>query len=469
VDQPPMVALQARLTDILFGYDHMWSLRLLSGMAGAFKVFLTGALVWAMGGSRRAAALAMLGVTVAGVYLGIDSFLSMNSFEPVFWMPCALALIRIVQAEAMPDRARVIRNWWIVLGISAGLGLENKANEIFFLVAILIALLLTPQRRILASRWFGVAVAIMVALALPNLLWQVHNHWPTLEWLIGISKSNKDVKLPPLQFLAGQMMMLTPWTIPLWLGGIVWLLVRKATRPFRFLGVLYPVYLAMMMVLHAKDYYLAPVYTIYFAAGAMRWLPVDRKGTVRTVLVSAYAFLLVVGFMLTVPFSIPMLSPQRFVAWSKTMHFAPKDSENHAATILPQFYADRFGWHEMVEKVARVYDSLPPDERVVTGIQTANYGEASAVNTLGQKYGLPVAISGHQTYWLWGPRDYSGQEMILITDASAAKLQHYFASCTVADRLDQPLSMPWEQKPIYLCRGKKVPYAADWNDFKNYY
>ena len=83
VDQPPMVALQARLSEILFGYDHMWSLRLISGIAGAFKVFLTGALVWAMGGSRRAAALAMLGVTVAGVYLGIDSYLSMNSFEPV--------------------------------------------------------------------------------------------------------------------------------------------------------------------------------------------------------------------------------------------------------------------------------------------------------------------------------------------------------------------------------------------------
>jgi 4-amino-4-deoxy-L-arabinose transferase-like glycosyltransferase len=224
VDQPPMVALQARVTDVLFGYDHMWSLRLLSGIAGAAKVFLTGALVWAMGGRRTAAALAMLGVTVAGVFLGIDSYLSMNSFEPVFWLPCALALIRIAQAESLPGSEKIVRNWWIVLGVSAGLGLENKANEVFFLVAVLIALLLTPQRRILASRWFGVAVGIMVALALPNLLWQVHNHWPTLEWLVGISKSNKDVKLPPLKFLLGQMMMLTPWTVFLWLSGVVWLL-----------------------------------------------------------------------------------------------------------------------------------------------------------------------------------------------------------------------------------------------------
>jgi hypothetical protein len=475
VDQPPMVALQARLTDILFGYDHMWSLRLLSGIAGAVKVFLTGALVWAMGsvvpgGSRRAAAaLAMLGVTVGGVYLGIDSYLSMNSFEPVFWLPCALALIRIAQAESLPDSERIVRNWWIVLGISAGLGLENKANEVFFLVAVLIALLLTPQRRILASRWFGVAVAIMVALALPNLLWQVHNHWPTLEWLVGISKSNKDVKLPPVQFLLGQVMMLTPWTIFLWLSGVVWLLVSRTARPFRFLGVLYVIYLPMMMLLHAKDYYLAPVYPIYFAAGAICYLPPGKRGVLRTIRVSAYAVVLTVGFVLTVPFSIPVLSPQKFVAWSKTMHYAPKDSENHDATILPQFYADRFGWQEMVEKVGSIYNSLPPEERAVTGIYTGNYGEASAINLFGTKYGLPVAISGHQTYWLWGPHGYTGQEMIIINGAKLADMKAYYDSCMVADRMDNPLSMPWEKNLIFLCRGRKGTYEADWKDFKYYY
>ena len=212
--------------------------------------------------------------------------------------------------------------------------------------------------------------------------------------------------------------MLTPWTVFLWLSGVVWLLVSKTARPFRFLGVLYLVYLPMMMLLHAKDYYLAPVYPIYFAAGGMCWLPMTRRSITRNVLVGAYALLLIVGFFLTIPFSIPVLPPQKFVAWSKTMHFQPKDTENHDATILPQFYADRFGWHEMVEKVAAIYNALPPDQRAVTGIYTGNYGEASAINLFGPKYGLPVAISGHQTYWLWGPHGYTGQEMIIINGAT---------------------------------------------------
>ncbi|MGB6868132.1 MAG: glycosyltransferase family 39 protein [Acidobacteriaceae bacterium] len=469
VDQPPMVALQARLSELLFGYQHMWSLRLISALAGAATVFLTGAIVWALGGRRAAAAFAMLGVTVAGVYLGLASFLSMNSFEPVFWMLCALALIRITAEHGIPGRENLARFWWITLGISAGLGLENKDNIVFFLVAVLIALLLTPQRRILASRWFAVAVGLIVLIALPNLLWQIHYHFPTLEWLVAVSHSNKDVKLSPPAFLLGQLMMLTPWTAPLWITGIVWLLVARRARPFLFLGVLYLVFLPMMMALHAKDYYLAPIYPLYFATGAMGYLPVGRTSKLRTVRVSAYAVLLCIGFVLTVPFSIPVLPPQQLVAWMKTMHFQPKDSENHSATILPQFYADRFGWHEMVEKTAQVYNALPPEERAVTGIFAGNYGEASDINLFGPKYGLPVAISGHQTYWLWGPHGYTGQEMIIITDESLADLKPYYASCQVMDKVDNPLSMPWEHKNIDLCRGRFRSYQADWKDFKYYY
>ncbi|HEX3660594.1 MAG TPA: glycosyltransferase family 39 protein [Acidobacteriaceae bacterium] len=477
VDQPPMVALQARLSELLFGYNQMWSLRLISALAGAATVFFTGALVWAMRGTRAAAALAMLGVTVAGVYLGLDSFLSMNSFEPVFWMLCALALIRIAAEHAVPGREPRVRFWWIVLGISAGLGLENKDNIVFFLVAVLIALLLTPQRRILASRGFAVALALIVAIALPNLLWQIHYHFPTLEWLVDVSHSNKDVKPPPLAFLGGQLLMLTPWTAPLWITGLVWLFFARRARPLLFLGVLYLVFLGLMMALHAKDYYLAPIYPLYFAAGAVCWLPASTSGPpppsrsrpLRTALISAYALLLCIGFVLTVPFSIPVLRPHPLVTWMKTMRFQGNDSENHAPTVLPQFYADRFGWHEMVEKVAHVYNALPPQERAVTGIFAGNYGEASAINLFGPKYGLPVAISGHQTYWLWGPHGYTGQEMIIITGESLADLKPYYASCQVMAKLDNPLAMPWEHKDIDLCRGRFRSYQADWKDFKYYY
>ncbi len=464
VDQPPMVALQARLSEMLFGYEHLWTLRLISALAGAVKVFLAGMLVWALGGGRRAAALAMLGVLMAGVYLGIDSYLSMNSFDPVFWMTCVLALIQIVKAES----PRAVRNWWIVLGVSAGLGLENKASIVFFLVCTLVALLFTPQRRILKSRWFGAAVAIMVALALPNLLWQIHYHFPTLEWLHDVAKSGKDVKLPPLAFLSAQLFQMNPVTVVVWLPGVIWLLVSRAARPFRFLGVLYVIFLLFMMAMHAKDYYLAPVYPVYFAAGGVMWFAWAGRVRWRNALLAFFALFMTFALVRSIPFSIPVLPPQQFLAYEKKMGFKPQDSEVHDATPLPQFYADRFGWHEMVEKFARIYNALPPDEKAVTGIFVGNYGEASAINLFGPGYGLPVAISGHQNYWLWGPRGYTGQEMIVFNGGTLEEVKPYYASCKVVDVLDHPYAMPWEHGPIFLCYGRKNTYTADWKELKFY-
>ncbi len=466
VDQPPLVALQARLTEMLFGHDHMWSLRLLSALAGAATVFLTGLLAWAFGGNRRAAALAMLGVISAGIYLGIDGFLSMNSFDPVFWMLCTFALIRVAQATSQKE----VRNWWLVFGASAGLSFENKDSVAFFLIAMLIALLLTPQRRILASRWMAAAVAVLVLIALPNFLWQVFHHFPTLEFLHNVQTSGKNTKLPPLQFISQQIMMLTPQNVLLWGTGVLWLLFAKNTRQWRFLGVFFLVFFALMLVLHSKDYYLAPAYPVFFAAGAVAWMTWASQKRWRNALVLAFAALEVICLAAFLPFSIPVLPPQQYLAYAKKLHFSSTDSEvQKEKPLLPQFYADRFGWSDLVEEVARVYRSLPPQEQAVTGVYAGNYGEAGAIDILGRKYGLPMSISGHQTYWLWGPRGYTGKEMIIISGATIDEAQQVYASCRIAGRVDNPLAMPYEHKNIFLCYGRKVPFQSDWKSQKVYH
>ena len=470
VDQPPMVALQARLTEMLFGFQHMWSLRLISALAGAAMVFLAGMLVRSLGGDRRAAALAMLGVIVGSIYLALDGYLSMNSFEPVFWIICMLSLIRIVQASSKGPQAQAeLRNWWIVFGVSAGLGIENKDTIVFFLLAVLLALLLTGERRVLFNRWCAVSVAIIFALALPNFLWQVHYHFPTLEWLMDAKRKGKDVHLPPIGFLKAQILMLNPLTVLLWVSGLLWFLIARAARPYRFLGVLYLIFLPMMMALNAKDYYLAPIYVVYFAGGAVCWLHWMGDTAWRSVIVSVYALLLVLGFIITVPFSIPILPPHQFIAYEQRIGFKPKDSEVHAATALPQFYADRFGWHRMVQQIAAVYSALPPDERAVTGIYVQNYGEASAINLFGPKYGLPVAISGHQSYWLWGPHGYTGKEMILFNVDPISRLRREYGSCQIVGEINNRWAMPYEHGPIILCKDRIESYSVDWAHHKVYY
>ena len=180
VDQTPMVALQARIAGMLFGFHNLALFRSFSALAGAVKVFLTGILAWQLGGRRIAQVIAMIAVLIAPVYLGIDSFLSMNSFEPVFWMGCMVLVLLMVAGQSP--------KWWVVFGILGGLGLLNKPSMAFFLVALLVGLLLTPERRILWSRWSLAAIGLIVLISLPYLLWQIHHQWPTLVWLNNVNQ-----------------------------------------------------------------------------------------------------------------------------------------------------------------------------------------------------------------------------------------------------------------------------------------
>jgi 4-amino-4-deoxy-L-arabinose transferase-like glycosyltransferase len=394
VDHGPIVALQTRAAIALFGKS-LAGIRMFSALAGAATVFLTGIIAWAIGGRRIAQALAMLGILLAPEFLGLDSFLSMNSFEAVFWMTAILAILMLVREPST--------RWWIVFGLAGGLGIENKPSMVVFLVALLIALLLTSQRRVVLSRGAILGVALIVVLAFPNLLWQIHNHFPTLEFIHNGKVDHKNVVLSPLQFLGAQILMLSPISVFLWLPGVAWLLVSRRSRPWRFLGWTYVIFVVLMFATRdAKDYYLAAIYPAIFAAGGRCWESLLQRRSTGW-LVPTYATLLVLTGLLVLPMSLPILTPQQWLDYTARTHLrhTAANMENEATSAFPQFYADRFGWQEMVDQVTRAYNALPAADRARAGILVSNYGEASAINFLG--HGLPFAISGHNNYWIWGP------------------------------------------------------------------
>lgn len=464
VDHGPVVAVQARLGELIFGRS-LVGIRMLSGMAGAGRVFLTGLLAWALGGRRPAQALAMICVLVAPQYLGIDSYLSMNSFESLFWMVCLLALIQI-------ERGRSERRWWIAFGLAGGIGLLNKPSMSFFLVSLLIGLLLTKQRRLLWSRWAGIGVLLLILIALPNLLWQIHYHWPTLEFLRNGQSENKNIKLAPLPFIGKQILNMQPATLLVWGAGLVWLLRNPAAKSWRWIAFTYLIFLAIMMALHAKDYYVVPIYPVLFASGGIAWeMRLANRPSVRQDRVFAFpvmeSVLLLVGVII-LPMSIPTMRPPQWVAYTKALHLygASGNTENESSGLLPQFYADRFGWQEEVDQVTRIYHSLSPEDQKRVGILCSNYGEASAINFLG--HGLPFAISGHNSYWLWGPHGYTGEVMIVINGATPEEMRKYYDSVVVAGRMDNPYSMPYERRNIYLVRGRRKNLVEDWLKLKHY-
>jgi len=459
VDHAPLIGLVARLALILGGSLH--ALRIFSALAGAALVGLTMVMAWRFGAGRFGQGLAGLAVLLVPIYLGIDSILSMNAFEPLFWMGCAYLLVRIEQT----GNPRL----WIGLGVLAGLGLMNKHSTVFFLVALAAAVVITPLRRELRRPWPWVAAAIAVLIFAPNLAWQAAHGFPTLEDLQNVSREGKNVVLGPMEFFGQQVLILHPVLFPLWLAGLVRLFAGIGGR-HRVLGWTYVILAVILFVLKGKNYYLAPAYPMLFAAGSTwldaglsRWRLTAGRSWPKAAIV---AVVLVAGAAIA-PLALPILPPERYVAYEKAIGAAPPKTEVAHRGPLPQLFGDQFGWEELVAEVARIYDALPAEERARTAIFANNYGEAGAINLFGPKYGLPPAISGHQTYFFWGPRGYTG-EIVIVLQGDRDELEEQFASVETAGEHHHPWGMEEENNEIYLCRGLKTPLATLWPEVKHW-
>jgi hypothetical protein len=143
----------------------------------------------------------------------------------------------------------------------------------------------------------------------------------------------------------------------------------------------------------------------------------------------------------------------------------PRTERSHFAVVLPQHYADQFGWQEMAEAVAKIYNGLPPEQRAKTGIFGNNYGYAGAIDFFGPRLGLPKAISTHQTYWLWGPRNYTGESLIVLGD-NRSSLEPKCASIQQFDVSFSPYGL--EHDPIFVCQGLKWNLQAVWPELKKW-
>ena len=167
------------------------------------------------------------------------------------------------------------------------------------------------------------------------------------------------------------------------------------------------------------------------------------------------------------PFAVPILPAETYLRYQNALGFEPPKTEVGHRGPLPQHFGDRFGWPEMVETVAQIYNRLPPEERDRTAIYANNYGEAGAIDFFGPRYGLPKAISPHQSYYVWGPRDYTGEALILL-QSKRADAERNCNSVEEVGAVAHPLSMAEEHYTIFICRGLKQPLSELWPRLKRW-
>jgi hypothetical protein len=446
VDQPPLLPILSRIFLAVFG-DSLRSVRLLPALSSAALIMLTGIIARELGGRRFAVALSALTVLIAPIYLSGGSLLTSNcDLEVLLWMGCVY--FAILAAKRNQPR------YWLWFGVIAGIGLQEKYSIAALGFGIVVGLLLTGQRRFLLNKWMWLGGLAALLIFLPNLLWNIAHDWPFVQLMHNIRADNRDVVLSPWQYFSQQGLLIFPFSAPIWIAGIIALLAAQRFQPYRFLGWAYIACFTVFVVLKGKNYYLAPIYPVYLAAGCI--LLDDAVDRIRQRWIKpAVVTLLLAGGAVFAPLAMPILPIDQFIPYMKRLPIkVPRNEHSHERAALPQHYADQFGWNEIVAKTAEAWDKIPAADRKDCGIFAQDYGQAGAVDFLGPKYNLPPALSGHQSWWLWGPRGYSGNCLIVLDDRRE-RLEELFEHVQYLGN-SVPNKYALERElPVYICRGAK--------------
>jgi hypothetical protein len=383
----------------------------------------------------------------------------MNALDLVLWAINTLLLLRALE---QPTVAR-----WIPLGVVTGLALLNKPSALWYGGSLLIGLLVTRHRHVLRSPGPWIAAAVAVLFLLPNIVWQARHGWPTPEWMRNAS-AYKMVATSAVGFVLDQILAMNPGAVPIWIAGLAYGLFGRG-EPLRRGGrVLFWMYLVIALLLmmsgRSRPYYLAVTYVMVLPLGAV----VLEERVKTRAMRAALAALVVLFGALILPFALPVLPVRTFVRYQAALGQAPRTDEHHQMGALPQQYADMFGWQEMVALVEKAYLRLTPDERAHCRIFGQNYGEAGAVDVLGRKLGLPPAISGHNSYWLWGPGEGAVHAVIII-GGDRADNARYFESIEIVGQTSSPWSMPYERGlDVSIGRRPKVDLRRVWPELRHY-
>jgi MFS family permease len=465
VDHPALSIFLLWLWKGLFGTS-LVALRVLPALVGVATLVLVAATAREMGGGRRAQALAATAALIVPVYLAYHHYYSMNAWSVFFWAATGWLLARLLRT----GQPRL----WIWIGVVLGLGLANKIDVLWLGaglgVGLVLEWLLRSQPRWLTTRWPWIAGAIsMVGLA-PYVAWQMGHEWATLEFIHNAT-TQKMASVSVMDFLLGQILTLHPFTLPIWLGGLVFLLVHPRGKRFRLLAWIFLTVAALLAFSGtSRSGYLAPAYTWLFAAGGVAVVTLLARWRIEKA-AWALVVILLAGGALVAPLALPVLPVERYQRYAAALGKEPSTEENKEVAALPQFYADMHGWREITATVVEVFQSLPEEEQGRARVTAPDYGIAGALDYYGRPQGLPPTLSGHNNYWYWGPADLANlaDPVILQIGGDKATLEQFFETVELAAHLDCGLCMPYENgRPVWICRGFHGDLSEVWRRSRHF-
>lgn len=444
VSYPPLTPFFARVGLELFG-ESLRGLRVLPAAAQGIAMVLAGWMARDMGGKRNAQVMTAFAVFIAPVSLMGGTFIMYFAFDYLWWVVIAFFMVRLLATDDP--------RYWLGIGAGIGLGMLTKYTMAFWVVGLVVAVLITPARKYLRSKWlyFGAALALLIFL--PNLIWQIRHDFISLEYLTSIHA--RDIEWGRADdFLPNQLIETTnPFTLPLWMAGIGVCLFGAWMKRFRTLGWMFLVTFVLFLINRGRSYYTAPAYVMLLAAGAVwfeRWLE-GRAGKTSQLgfglLWGAQAIGALIGIVLMKPLA-PINSP----LWDVT-------------SSVNEEVVEMVGWQDLTAQVAEIYTSVPESEKPRTVILVGNYGEAGALDLYGKQYNLPLIISGSNSLWYRGYGETEPETVITVGfERSYAGM--FFKSCTARGKVTNRYNVTNEETrhhtSLFVCRDPHQPWKDLW-------
>jgi len=448
IDVPPLLPLCIALLRYTIG-NSLFALHLFSAMTGVVILIFTWMMVKKMGGKLFAQVLALVCVTFAPYYIATESMCNYDCLEKLFWVLALYFLVALLTSEN--------KKYWIYFGIAVGLGLMSKFDMLWLGVGIVIALILTSQRKYFLTYQFWLGGIITLFIVSPYLIWIVNNDFLTLEYFVNYSSQTQPITI--FERIKEQTWALNPLTLPVWIIGLYYFLFNKTGKKFRLLGITFVAVMFLCVILHTKFYLSMPYYIVLFAGGAVcteSFFAERYKASC-----SIYIVLIAVVGLFFIPYVRPILIIPTFIKYAKIVdHILPdfQTERDVKQTIIPQHFADRFGWEEMAAEFGRICNSLSEEERKSAVIVVRNYGEVGALDFYREKYNLPPVICGHLQYYLWKPKDISEKIVNISMRFPIDDLRKTFFNVKQVGMTYCEYAIYYENnQPVYLSKNFKIP------------
>ncbi|HEY3562750.1 MAG TPA: glycosyltransferase family 39 protein [Kribbella sp.] len=435
VDQPPLTPFIARASTTIFG-DTVMGLRVLSTLSAVATVIVIALLAREFGSARRGQVLAAICAAVSGFVLGVGHMVSTATYDLLAWMLIGLFAVKLLRTGD--------GRWWLALGLTAGIALENKYLVVLPVGALLVSLLIVGPRSVLRSWWLLAGVTIAGVIALPNVIWQFQHDWPQLKVAGGISSD--DGTENRIMFIPLQLLQLSPFLVPVWVAGF--LRIWRSLPWARAVALAYPVLCVVVLAVGGKSYYALPLLLVLVAAGCeptLRWVDRHRRPAVAALVLAAVS---------SAVFTVPVLPA------SAADFVIPVNKEQ----------GEQIGWPAFTDAVAAAWDKVPADQRSTATIFTGNYGEAGALVRYGPARGLPAPYSPHMSFWEWArPPDTNTGPVLIVELERTPIFESYFRDCNQVGTVNSIVSNDEDGTALVLCAAPAEPWSTLWPKIRQFY